>query len=108
MSFTIYIYTAVCGLRAAPTSNSADLIGRLKCSKHYNTLQEQIYSFSFLDFFCAHLQGVPGSRGLPGADGRAGVMVRLLPGSLFLNHLLLYTDLRCFLLPLPDDIYLFW
>lgn len=49
-----------------------------------------MYFFPFLDLFCVHLQGVPGSRGLPGADGRAGVMVRLLSGSLFLNNLLLY------------------
>lgn len=42
-----------------------------------HTLQEQISSFPSPDCFCLHLQGVPGSRGLPGADGRAGVMVRL-------------------------------
>ena len=77
-------------LRAALISNSADLLGRLKFSKYY-THDKQIYFFPFLDLVCVHLQGVPGSRGLPGADGRAGVMVRLLSGSLFLNGLLLYT-----------------
>lgn len=32
----------------------------------------------FSSILCAFLQGNPGSRGLPGADGRAGAMVRCL------------------------------
>lgn len=82
-------------LRAALMLYSAYLLEELKFNKRYPPYRNR-FLFPFLDLFCVHLQGVPGSRGLPGADGRAGVMVRLLPESLFLNHLFIYRHMMLF------------
>lgn len=51
ISFTIYIFTEVCVLRAALTSNSADLLGRLKFSKHSTPYRNRFLSFPFLICF---------------------------------------------------------
>lgn len=77
--------------RAALMSHLADLLEKLKFSQCYPPYRNRVF-FPFSNLICIHLQGVPGSRGLPGADGRAGVMVRLVSESLFLNHLLLYPN----------------
>lgn len=82
-------------LRAALMLYSVYLLEDLKFNKHYPSYRNR-FLLPFLDLFCVHLQGVPGSRGLPGADGRAGVMVRLLPESLFPNHLFIYRHMMLF------------
>lgn len=51
ISFTIPIYTEVCVLKAALNSNSADLLGRLKSSRHYTPHRNRFISFPFLICF---------------------------------------------------------
>lgn len=51
ISFAIPVYTEVCVLKAALTSNSADLLGRLKSSRHHTSHRNRFISFPFLICF---------------------------------------------------------